>query len=366
MLEVAEIFRRHGEAYRAQYQLLPSQARALQDIEACRTAYFGGHLKQCDHCGGQVYTYHSCRNRHCPKCHGDQTERWLTQQQTRLLPCPYFLVTFTLPAELRPLAFAHQKKVYGLMMRCAAAALQKLALDPGYVGGRLGALAVLHTWTRAMRYHPHVHLLVTGGGLSADGKEWLAANPAFLMPEGALAIIFRAKLCAALKKAGLLAPVPRQVWKKKWVAHCQAAGPGRQVLNYLARYVFRVAISNSRLERIDNGVVTFRYRHNRSQQLRRETVTGVEFIRRFLQHTLPRGCAKVRYYGIWSPACREQLEQARTLLGAATTSAAVNAVPNPPPTEQAAPVPAPARCPHCHLGQLFEVRVLAPRRKLPP
>src|SRR6266404_340934 len=342
MLEVADIFRRHGAAYRAQYQLLPSQARALQDIEACRTAYFGGHLKQCDHCSGQVYAYHSCRNRHCPKCHGDQTERWLAQQQTRLLPCPYFLVTFTLPAELRPLAFANQKKVYGLLMRCAGAALQKLALDPQYLGGRLGALAVLHTWTRDMRYHPHVHLLVTGGGLSLDGKEWLAGNPAFLMPEAALAEIFRAKLCAALKKTGLLAQVPRQLWKKDWVVHCQTAGQGRKVLNYLARYIFRVAISNSRLERIENGAVTFRYRDNRNQQLRRVTLPAQKFIQRFLLHVLPRGCAKVRYYGICSPACRAQLEQARTLLGpvklAATSPAAGDAVPNSPLPAPAAPV----------------------------
>jgi hypothetical protein len=366
MLEVADIFRRHGAAYRAQYQLLPSQARALRDIEACRTAYFGGHLKQCDHCGGQVYAYHSCRNRHCPKCHGDQTERWLAQQQSRLLPCPYFLVTFTLPKELRQLAFANQKKVYGLMMRCAGAALQTLALDPQYLGGRLGALAVLHTWTRAMRYHPHVHLLVTGGGLSSDGKQWLPTkNPAFLMPEAALAKIFRAKLCAALKKAGLLAQTPRQVWKKKWVVHCKAAGQGRQVLNYLARYVFRVAICNSRLERFENGQLTFRYRDNRSQLLRRETVTGIEFIRRFLQHTLPRGCPKVRYYGVWSPACRQQLDQARSLLGAAANPAR-DPVPNSPLTEQATPAPSSARCPHCHLGQLLEVRALLPQRKVPP
>ena len=365
MLEVAEIFRRHGAAYRARYQLLPSQARALQDIEACRTAYFGGHLKQCDHCGGQVYAYHSCRNRHCPKCHGDQSERWLAQQLTHLLPCPYFLLTFTLPAELRPLAFANQKKVYHLLLRCAGAALQKLALDPQYLGGRLGALAVLHTWTRAMRYHPHAHLLVTGGALSHDGNEWLAGNPAFLMPEAALAEIFRAKLCAALKKAGLLAQVPRQVWKKDWVVHGKAAGQGRQVLNYLARYIFRVAISNSRLERIENDGVTFRYRDNRSQQLRRETVTGVEFIRRFLQHTLPRGCAKVRYYGIWSPACREQLELARTLLRTSTTTNAVDSAPDTLPTEQALPA-APARCPLCRSGQLLLVAVLKPQRKVPP
>ena len=190
------------------------------------------------------------------------------------------------------------------------------------------------------------------------------------MPEGALALIFRGKLCAALHKAGLLGQVPRSVWRKDWVVNCKAAGHGHQVLNYLARYIFRVAISNSRLERIDNGAVTFRYRDNRSQQLRRETVTGVEFIRRFLQHTLPRGCAKVRYYGLYSPACREQLEQARTLLSpaliAATSPATVDAVPNSPLPAPAAPVPATARCPHCHLGQLFEVRVLPPQRKVPP
>ena len=366
MLEVADICRRHGAAYCAQQRLLPSQQRALRDIQACRTAYFGGHLKQCDHCGGQVYAYHSCRNRHCPKCHGDQTERWLTQQQTRLLPCPYFLVTFTLPAELRPLAFANQKKVYGLLMRSAAAALQKLALDPQYLGGRLGALAVLHTWTRAMLYHPHVHMLVTGGGLSADGKEWLATkHSAFLMPEGALAEIFRAKFCAALKKAGLLAQVPRPVWQKDWVVHCKAAGQGRQVLNYLARYIFRVAISNSRLERFENGQVTFRYRDNRSQQLHRVTLPAQKFIHRFLLHVLPRGCAKVRYYGIWSPTCRKQLEQARTLLSTSTTTNAVDSAPDTPPTEQALQS-APARCPLCGIGQLLLVEVLPPQRKVPP
>ncbi|HEX9596913.1 MAG TPA: IS91 family transposase [Anaerolineales bacterium] len=368
MLEVAEICRRHGAAYCAQQRLLPAQQRALRDIQACRTAYFGGHLKQCDHCGKQVYAYHSCRNRHCPKCHGDQTERWLAQQQTRLLSCPYFLVTFTLPAELRPLAFANQKKVYGLLLRSAAAALQKLALDPQYLGGRLGALAVLHTWTRAMLYHPHVHMLVIGGGLSADGKEWLATkHAAFLMPEAALSEIFRAKFCAALKKAGLLHQVPRQVWQKDWVVHCKAAGQGRQVLNYLARYIFRVAISNSRLERFENGQVTFRYRDNRSQQLHRVTLPAQKFIHRFLLHVLPRGCAKVRYYGIWSPSCREQLEQARTLLSATTTTTAVvDSTPHSLPTEPAAPAPATARCPHCHLGQLFEIRVLPPQRKVPP
>jgi hypothetical protein len=185
------------------------------------------------------------------------------------------------------------------------------------------------------------------------------------MPEGALAMIFRAKLCAALKKAGLLGHVPRQVWQKKWVVHCKAAGQGRQVLNYLARYVFRVAISNSRLERIENGEITLRYRDNRTQQLRRETITGVEFIRRFLLHTLPRGCAKVRYYGIWSPSSRAQLEKARTLLSTSTTTNVVDSPPDTPPTEQALPS-VPARCPLCGIGQLLLVAVLPRQRKVPP
>jgi len=369
MLEGADIIRRHGVAYRAQYPLLPSQKRALQDIEACRTAYFGGQLKQCDECGGQVYAYHSCCNRHCPKCHGDQTERWLAQQQPHLLPCPYFLVTFTLPAELRPLAFAHQKIVYGLMMRCAAAALQKLALDPQYLGGKPAALAVLHTWTRDLRYHPHVHFLVTGGALAAAGQAWRPTRyPAYLMPAGALADIFLGKLCDALNSAGLLAQVPRLVWKKDWVVNCRAAGSGQQVLKYLARYVFRIAITNSRLERIDHDAITFRYRDNRTQQLHHATLTGVEFIRRFLLHTLPRGFAKVRYYGLWSPTCRPQLEQARSLLSVTTEVAQVSAAADSGPDSQPPEprMPKPAACPYCHRGHLLVLRLLPPQRKVPP
>lgn len=367
MLELADIFRRHGAAYRATHQLLPSQLRALQDIAACRTAYFGGQLKQCDHCDRLLYAYHSCRNRHCPKCHGDQTARWLQQQQTRLLPAPYFHLTFTLPAELRPLAFAHQKKVYGLLMRSAAAALQKLALDPQYLGGQLGALVVLHTWTRDLRYHPHVHLLVTGGALTADGNQWLSTkHPAFLMPEGALAKIFRAKLCAALKRAALLHQVPRAVWRAKWVVYCQAAGQGREVLNYLARYLFRVALSNSRLERFENGQVTFRYRDNHSQQLHRVTLPAEEFIRRFLLHTLPRSFAKVRYYGLFSPAARTQLEQARTLLTATALTAAHLAQPQSSLPAASLPLPDTPRCPFCLLGQLRHIAVLPRQPKVPP
>ena len=368
MLEVAEIIRHHGAAYRARFgpSLTPSQRRALRDLPACRTPACGGHVHQCVQCGRTVYAYHSCRNRHCPKCHRAQTDRWLAAQRARLLPCPYYLLTFTLPAELRALARDHAKAVYGLLMQCATAALQTLARDPRYVGGRLGVLAVLHTWTRALLYHPHVHLLVTAGGLAADGTQWLAPqHPVFLVPVRALSVLFRAQLCARLTRLGLLPRVLPPVWQKPWVVHCQPAGRGEQVLDYLGRYVFRVAISNSRLERIADGQVTFRYRDNRTHAVRRVTLSGVEFLHRFLQHVLPRGWPKVRSYGLWSPTCRRDLDQARRLLSAGPGVGATESAPPTPGTTSACPLH-PARCPHCQVGTLLLVAILRPHRSRSP
>ena len=366
MLEVADIVRLHGPAYLAEFgaSLPATHTRALRDIAACRTPHFGGHVYQCDHCGQLRYAYHSCRNRHCPKCHGDQTARWLEQQRARLLPCAYFMVTFTLPASLRPLARGHSKIVYSLLMRTAAAALQTLAADPRFLGAQIGCLAVLHTWTRAMLYHPHVHLLVTAGGLSDDATSWISPKrPAFLVPVRALSRIFRAKMCAALNKAGLLEHAPPGVWKIPWVVHAQPAGRGQQVLDYLGRYLFRVAISNSRLEAFHHGNVTFRYRDNRTQQLRRVTLTGVEFLRRFLQHVLPRGFAKVRYYGLWSPSRRHQLDLARALLDQSLPLASTD--PPSPPDAPTAPAPSLPLCPLCGVGALVVIGVLRPQRGPP-
>jgi hypothetical protein len=361
MWEVADIVRLHGEAFRNKWgqRLTSVQKQALADIQNCRTAFCGGHLHQCDHCDGKLYSYHSCRNRSCPKCHQDQTDRWIAKQRAALLPCGYYLLTFTLPSELHSLTRAHPKKLYGLMMKAAAAALHKLARDPRFVGpASLGILAVLHTWTRAMLFHPHVHMLVTAGGLASDGSRWLPArNPAFLVPVHALSLIFRAKLCAALRRAGLLHHVPHQVWRKKWVVHSKHAGSGQKVLEYLGRYVFRIAITNSRIESIDDGTVTFRYRNNRSQQIQRATLSGVEFLERFLQHVLPRGCTKVRYYGIFSPRCRSQRQRAAALLP--TTTAVLPPSPSPP-------VSALPRCPFCKTGTLIAIRPLAPLRSRSP
>ena len=363
MPEVADIIRLHGAAYREQSGVCLSsvQKRALRDIAACRTPFFGGHVHQCDRCQEKVFSYHSCKNRSCPKCHQDQTERWIEKQRGHLLPCSYFLVTFTLPSQLRQLARSHPREIYGLLMKAAADALQKLASDPRYLGARIGALAVLHTWTRAMLFHPHVHMLVTGGGLLSDGSWADSKHPHFLVPVRALSVIFRAKFCAGLKKAGLLGGVPPSFWKKPWVVHCQHAGRGEKVLDYLGRYVFRIAITNSRLESIDNGHVLFRYRDNHTQQIRHVTLPSHEFLGRFLQHVLPRGCVKVRYYGIWSPSRRPQLDRARDLLSATSPATDLSALPAP-----AKPVPVPRSCPLCRQGLLIPVRALPAQRSHSP
>ena len=364
MLEVADIIRRHGSAARAALgaRLLPRQARVLRDLVACRTAACGGQLTQCTACGRQIYRYHSCRNRHCPKCGGDQTARWVERHRARLLPCPHYLITVTLPRELRALASAHQALVYGALMRSAAAAIQRLATDSRYVGAPVGCIAVLHTWTRALLYHPHVHLIVTAGGLSADRTRWIAPkHSAFLVPVQALSVIVRAKMCAALRRAGVLHHVPSVVWTTPWVVHAQPAGNGQRVLDYLARYLFRVAISNSRLEHVDDQRVIFCYRDNRTQELRRATLSGVDFLHRFLQHVLPRRFTKVRYFGLWSRARRRDLDRARHLL---RPSSAVS----PPATSPATsdPLSTPPPCPFCHVGTLTVITVLPRQPHVPP
>ena len=227
MIEVAEIFRLHGPAYRAKFspRMLPSHRRAMQDIEQCRTASLGGQLYFCQQCQQQRYSYHSCKNRHCPKCGNEQATVWLQAQQHLLLPTHYFLVTFTLPAALRPLARSQQRTIYNLLFRAASQALLQLAQDPRFCGGLIGMVGVLHTWTRALLYHPHVHFIVTGGGLSQDHR-WLASRKDFLVPVKALSTIFRAKFREQLRQSDLFQQVPAQVWRQDWVVHSQPIGSG--------------------------------------------------------------------------------------------------------------------------------------------
>ena len=367
MIEVADIFRRHAASYQARHVLLPNQLRALRDITYCRTAYFGGHLAQCDHCAHLHYSYHSCRNRHCPKCHGEQTSAWLERQQSQLLPCPYFLLTFTLPAGLRPLAWQHQKALYGALLRAAAATVLVLTADPKWLGAIPDILAVLHTWTRAMLYHPHVHLLVSAGGYSKQNQSWLRLkHSTFLLPVHAMSRIFSGKMRQAIARAGLKSGVCPKVWGQPWVVHAQPAGSGTKVLDYLARYVFRVAITNSRLEGFTDGNVTFRYRDNRTQQLQRITLSAEQFIGRFLLHILPRGFAKVRHYGLGSSSSVQLRQRARDLLTApsptppAVEPALVTAQSELPTSAQTDPI-----CPQCRRGHLIPIQLLPPLRGPP-
>lgn len=370
MPEVAEIFGLHARTYRQRFgeKLLPSHRRALEDIEHCRTSYFGGHVYSCSHCGREHYSYHSCQNRNCPKCQRERTERWLRQIRSRMLPCPYFLITATLPQELRPLARSHQKNLYGILFQTAAAAIGKLARDPAYLGATPAILAVLHTWSRAMAYHPHVHFLVSAGGLDENGRWILPKHSHYLMPVRPLGLIFRAKICDALRRQGWLDEVPDKVWKKNWVLHCQHAGSGETVVSYLARYVHRIAIRNSRIDTIDNGQVTFHYRDNKTQSLKRITLSGPDFLSRFLQHVLPRGFMKVRYYGLWSPSSAAKLEEARAQIPPPPRSLntsetdcekRIHASPSPDPR------PSDHLCPFCHRGPILLRRIL-PRRARSP
>jgi hypothetical protein len=317
MVEMAEIFRRYGPAYRARYgdRMLPSHRQAMGAIERCRTPALGGHVYTCETCGETQYQYHSCRNRHCPKCQNDKAQQWLEQQQDLLLPVPYFLLTVTLPSELREVARSHQKQMYDLLFHASSAAMQALARAPRFVGGRLGMVGVLHTWGRNLSYHPHLHYLIPGGGLAEDGKTWLFARKDFLFPVKALSRIVRGKFRAALRQTSLFALVPESVWRQPWVVHCQPVGNGLTALKYLAPYIFRVAISNNRILELADGKVTFRYRDSDSGKLKTCTLAAEEFIHRFLQHVLPKGFVKVRYYGFLSSGSRQQLAVIRQQLG---------------------------------------------------
>jgi hypothetical protein len=261
MITLGEIVRQYGAAYRAQYgdQMLPSQHAALLSIEQCRTEALGGQVYTCTACGTRRYSYHSCRNRHCPQCQQDATQTWLSRQQDLLLPVPYFLVTFTLPSELRDLAYRHQRTLYNLLFRASAAALMQLAHDPRFLGAQIGLLGVLQTWTRDLRYHPHVHYLVPGGGLADDGRTWVSAKANFLVHIKPLAALFRAKLRAALRQTAFWSEIPAAAWQQPWVVDCRPVGTARAALKYLAPYIFRVALSNNRIVRVANDQVTFRY-----------------------------------------------------------------------------------------------------------
>jgi hypothetical protein len=290
--------------------MLPSHLRAVRDIAECRTESFGGHLAVCDHCGEWRYSYHSCRNRSCPKCHGSDTEKWLDERRSELLSVAYFRLVFTVPKELHGIFRTHQRILSSILIKAVASSLMDLARDPRCVGGTIAVLWVLHTWTRALLYHPHVHCLVPGGGLSDDECSWLAARTRFLVPVRALSEIFRARFMDLARRALPGKAFPDSLWDTDWVVYSKPSVQGADnVLRYLARYIHRIAITNKRIRSVENGEVTFRYKDSRERCWKTMTLPALEFMRRFLQHVLPGAFHKVRSYGLLAPANRQRLHQ---------------------------------------------------------
>ncbi len=365
-LELADIFLRYGPEYRAKYKerMLPGHLRAMQDIEQCRTESKGGHVYLCNDCDRPHYSYHSCKNRHCPKCCNDSADLWLLKQQKLLLPVDYFMVTFTLPEELRMIVRSNQKTMYSLMFETSAAALKKLALDPRFIGGHIGMVGVLQSWTRDLNYHPHIHYIVPGGGLSSDNKSWLSSRKDFLVRVEPLSVLFKGMFRDKLQKAGLIDSVSPDVWKKDWVVNSKPVGSGQQALKYLAPYVYRIAISNNRLLKLENNRVTFKFKNSDTNQWKYMTLDSMEFIRRFLQHVLPEGFPKVRYYGFLSPGHRkDKLNTIRTILG--HNNATESLVYQKDAEEDDRQDKPALRCLHCG-GSLRLFDIIKPHKREPP
>jgi len=321
-LELAAIFSRYGKSYLHKYatRMPPIQLKAMRAIERCRTEALGGQVYRCPDCSQVKYSYHSCRNRHCPKCQNENGQRWLEKQMDTLLPVPYFLLTFTLPAELSQAGRSYQPLIYNQLFRISASATQQLAADLRFIGGQIGMMGVLQTWGRNLAYHPHVHYLVPGGGLASDGKTWLPARGQFLLPVRALSRLFRGKFHQALRPDAIYRLIPAKVWKQEWVVHCEPVGSDLGALKYLTPYIFRVAISNNRILKCENDLVTFRYRDTESGKDRCCTLTAEEFIRRFLQHVLSKSFVKVRYYGLFSRSSQKSLMALRLQLSHSVTA----------------------------------------------
>src|SRR4051812_21875067 len=362
MNTLGDIFRRYGPQYRARYgqHMSADQHAAMHAIEQCRTEALGGHVYSCPFCQTTRYSYHSCRNRHCPTCQQDATQAWLDMQHALLLPVPYFLVTFTLPSELRAIARAHPETIYPLLFRTSAAALQQLAQDPRFLGGQIGMLGVLQTWTRDLRYHPHVHYLVPALALTPDAKRWLVGKHDFLVHVKPLGQLFRAKFRVGLGQTPWAGQVDARAWAKPWVVDCRPVGSGLSALKYLAPYIFRIALSNNRIEQVANEMVTFRYTEGKIGMHKRATLGIDSFIGRFLAHVLPKGFVKVRTYGLLHPSKRPLLAEVRSILALQQTTPS-----QPRAVAALAPlvaVPDVNRCRSC--GQSMQlIQTLPPKRQ---
>jgi hypothetical protein len=355
-----DLFRTHGPDYLARFaSRMPSEHnKVIEAIMACRTADSGTLLYACEACAKPDVLPRCCGDRHCPGCQQHKAYAWLNTQLQRQLPTHHFMLTFTVPEALRAFIRGHQRIAYGALFEASAGAIKKLSPDPKYLAADTpGFFGVLHTWGRQLQYHPHIHYLVPGGALSSQDGRWHASSPGFYLPVLALSAIFRAKFRDAMDEAGLLGEIPTEVWTIDWNVNCQAVGAGHTTLKYLARYVFKVAISDSRIVRFDDAEVVFRYRKLHSNRVRTMALPIFEFMRRFLQHVLPRGFMKVRYYGFLSPSFATPLDELKARVELAQGFA-------PQETDAAIqrPVaPAPLCCRHCGARLRYQ-RTIVPLR----
>ena len=388
--EVADVFRRYGSAYRAQHdaQLSTAQRRVMTAIELCRTAALGGHVEQCDQCGHQRISYCSCRNRHCPKCQSLARAQWLDDRRAELLATQYFHVVLTLPEAIANIAYQNKAVVYGILFRAASETLQTIAADPKHLGAEIGFFAVLHTWGQNLLHHPHLHCVVTGGGLAPDGNRWIACWPGFFLPVRVLSRLFRRLFLTYLQKAfdagklrffASLEPLREHrafcrhlapLRQAPWVVYTKPpfAGP-EQILEYVGRYTHRVAISNNRLRDIDDGNVRFTwkdYRHHDQPKIM--TLSADEFIRRFLLHVLPKGFHHIRYYGLLGNRHRaEKLACCRRLLGMTLSEPAHGQDQQDYRAHHEELTGDPlTQCPVCHQGRMITIEALHGTATPPP
>lgn len=383
-IEVADIFRQHGPAYREAHRLGRNDWRAMHAIETCRTAALGGHKDQCDRCGHLEISYNSCRNRHCPKCQTLRKERWIEARGEDLLPIQYFHVVFTLPAELNRLVSMNRKVMYDLLFQAVSGTLMELANDPKHLGARIGAIGILHTWGQNLMAHPHLHCIVTGGGLSADGGRWVSCRKGFFIPVRVMSALFRGKFLGLLKKCflpdvlafpgsirhlkqpGDFETFRRQLYQKRWVVYCKPPFDGpKGVLQYLGRYTHRIAISNNRALDNRDGNVSFLWRDyadgNRKKTM---TLQADEFIRRFLLHILPERFVRIRHFGLLANRRRkDNIARCSEYLGTGKTVTKSKIKPETWPEQllRLCGIDV-TTCPVCQKGRMFRVALLNPIR----
>lgn len=388
MIEVADIFLEFGQAYRQSHKLPQRMLKVMSAIERCRTSELGGHVDECDTCGHLKISYNSCRNRHCPKCQSLAKERWVDSRKRDLLPVGYFHIVFTIPEGLNFLALKNQKEIYSILFKAASEALLQLGKDPKRLGAEIGCISILHTWGQNLMDHPHLHCIVPGGGLSFDGSRWISTRDKFFVPVKILSRLFRGKFLAYLKEAyhdhdlkftgdnqSLAGQQQFQklldgLYEKEWVVYCKPPfGSPEQVVEYLGRYTHKVAISNNRIIKIENGKVTFRWRDYRGgNQNKLMTVEAFEFIRRFLLHILPDNFVKIRYYGFLSNRNRNtKLKKCQEVLGVVLNEKQ-SLTPSISWEELILKLTGTdlRKCPCCEKGRMIIRQILYPKRYIPP